>query len=78
MNLYLIQSCKRGHFDIDIGVFVAFNEPKKMNFANFAKFAKLGAKYFAFREIMKTQKISNTIQNGASLNAKDQDKKTPI
>ena len=31
-----------------------------MNFANFAKFAKLGVKSFAFREILKTQKISNT------------------
>ena len=31
-----------------------------MNFANFANFAKLGAKSFAFREILKTQKISNT------------------
>ena len=30
-----------------------------MNFANFS-FAKLGVKSFAFREIMKTQKISNT------------------
>ena len=31
-----------------------------MNFANFANFAKLGVKSFAFREILKTQKISNT------------------
>ena len=31
-----------------------------MNFANFANFAKLGVKSFAFREIRKTQKISNT------------------
>ena len=31
-----------------------------MNFANFANFAKFGAKSFAFREILKTQKISNT------------------
>ena len=31
--------------------------PYKVTFANFAK---LGAKSFAFREIMKTQKISNT------------------
>ena len=32
-----------------------------MNFANFANFAKFGAKSFAFREILKTQKISNTM-----------------
>ena len=31
-----------------------------MNFANFANFAKLGLKSFAFRESLKTQKISNT------------------
>ena len=33
------------------------------DFADFANFAKLGAKSFAFREILKTQKISNTMCN---------------
>ena len=32
----------------------------RVNFANFANFAKLGVKSFAFRKILKTQKISNT------------------
>ena len=31
---------------------------------NFANFAKLGVKSFAFREILKTQKISNTNHTG--------------
>ena len=39
-----------------------------VNFANFANFAKLGVKSFAFREILKTQKISNTIRKALKPN----------
>ena len=67
VNLNRTKLRKEAQLTLILEYFLHSLNTKRVNFANFANFAKLTVKSFAFREILKKQKISNTRAELSSL-----------